>query len=84
MILGKIETIRQEFTKAEGEKAEVFDVMYKYFTELLDALASQQTLINHLKVALEVIADWEFDIMGDCVADAKRVAQIALTADGIN
>jgi len=30
--------IRKEFFDAESEKAEVFDVMYKYFLDLLDEI----------------------------------------------
>lgn len=33
---------------------------------------------ERLRRALELIAAWPFDIMGDCVADARRVAKAAL------
>ena len=38
----------------------------------------QQEVINDLLKALEKIAKWEFDIMGDCVADATKVARVAI------
>lgn len=35
-----------------------------------------------LRRALDEISLWPFDIMGDCVADAKHIAKKALEADG--
>ena len=34
---------------------------------------------NGLRAALETIRDWPFDIRGDCVADARRLADSALS-----
>ena len=45
----KIQSIRQEFSDAEGEKAEVFDVMYANFDKLLDIAAAAPDLLEACK-----------------------------------
>ena len=37
--------------------------------------------VGRLRAALETIAAWSFDIMGDCVADARSLAQEALKTE---
>lgn len=49
----KIQSIRQEFSDAEGEKAEVFDVMYANFDKLLDIAAAAPDLLEACKYALK-------------------------------
>ena len=46
-----------------------------------DAVADQhraKAANERLRVALERIRQWDFDIAGDCVADAQAVAAAAL------
>lgn len=38
----KLKAIRAQFAAAEGEKAEVFDVMYQYFSTCLDEIERLQ------------------------------------------
>lgn len=35
-----------------------------------------------LRKMVQMVADWPFDIMGDCVGEAKYLARNALKADG--
>jgi hypothetical protein len=37
--------------------------------------------VERMRVALQRIQRWEFDTMGDCVADAQKVATDALAPD---
>jgi hypothetical protein len=53
----QILNIRKRFQEAEGEKAEVFDVMYANFTDLLDTASASPKLLEACKVAEEFIKD---------------------------
>lgn len=44
----------------------------------MSKIVAQAERIKALEEALTIIAKWEFDFRGDCVADARRVAGAAL------
>ena len=49
--------------------------LYVQAPRLLAGLVAE---VRRLRAALERIEAWDFDIMGDCVADAQELAQKAL------
>ena len=44
-------------------------------------IAALRSQLMEAREALQAIADWKFDFMGDCVADARRVANDWLAAN---
>lgn len=56
-----------------GEKVTHFEL------ELWQICEAQREKIQKLVSALQIIADWPFDVMGDCVKDATSLAKSAIS-----
>ncbi len=64
----------------ESEKLALLARIFLKHGETIHQLTHQSTLLKQAREGLQVILDWKFDIMGDCVSDARKVAKQALTA----
>jgi len=71
-------------TNLEQENARLRDGIAMFQSQLheanneIDHLEFELTAADALAMAMERIAAWDFDIMGDCVADAQKLAINAL------
>ena len=49
--------------------------------DLREELSTTREMLAQALASLQMIADWPFDIQGDCVADARLVARKAVFGD---
>ena len=60
------------------EKAKEFFACAKLMGEKKEEIATLKAEMERLREVLKRIRDWPYDIMGDCVYDARKEAQAAL------
>ena len=78
----KYEPIVGRMEKAEGQLAIATDNARCLADRLLNQATELEAENARLRAALTTIRDWPFDVRGDCVADARKLAQAALRLDG--
>ena len=67
----ELKNINEGVGYTDMEMAQDEDGVYVKYSDFLRVVDSLLTTLNK-------IANWEFDIMGDCVADATRLAHNAV------
>lgn len=65
----------------DADKWQAFPRLAQATTEARLRTEAAEARAEKLRAALETIRDWPFDVMGDCVADARKLAQLALAPD---
>lgn len=61
-----------------GEWIECGEYWCLEIDDYFSTIAALKTEVERLREALKRIRDWPYDIMGDCVYDARKEAQAAL------
>ena len=70
--------IKRYYQNGQGEMVHHTDGYYVTYKDHVSEVERLKKENNIMKLALGVIRDWPFDIMGDCVAEAKAKAAYAL------